>query len=265
MAVELTALDATRISTVLADLGCVSCEAHVFESLPSTNAWLLAQPLNSLPQLCAVEVQTQGRGRRDKTWLSPERGVTFSIARRFNTGAAQLGGLSLVVGCAIADVLHEFGLRDVQLKWPNDVLIGGAKLCGILIESTTVGPDCIDTITGIGINYSSAPTGADVDRPATDLSRCLDHVPGRNELIARVAAGVLRYFADFEASGFVCARSNWESLDAFRGQEVSVHYGKNQTAQGIAHGVDDSGALQILTRDGVQVFHSGDVSLRPRT
>ena len=128
-------LDAGKIQAHSRGASRASFGVHLFETLPSTNAWLLQRSREfSTPQLCVAETQTAGHGRRGRSWQSPVQGITFSLLRRFDLSGAQLTGLSLVTGCAVIAVLESMNVHGITMKWPNDILHGDKKLCGLLIE-----------------------------------------------------------------------------------------------------------------------------------
>jgi BirA family transcriptional regulator, biotin operon repressor / biotin---[acetyl-CoA-carboxylase] ligase len=102
-----------------------------------------------------AEVQLQGRGRRGRTWFSPFGGnLAVSIGFDSLRPMAGLGGASLVVGLAVVDALEQLGIPNLSLKWPNDVLMGGAKLGGILVEMTTAGSAGVQLVVGVGLNVA---------------------------------------------------------------------------------------------------------------
>jgi BirA family biotin operon repressor/biotin-[acetyl-CoA-carboxylase] ligase len=108
----------------------------------STNSELLQRAAQAAPDLsvCLAEMQTAGRGRRGRDWVSPLGGnVYFSLLKRFGTGMGTLAGLSLVAGVALVQAITDCAVAGVGLKWPNDVLADGRKLAGILVELLSVG------------------------------------------------------------------------------------------------------------------------------
>jgi len=135
----------------------------VFDQLPSTNDFLRERSLaerNAVIELCATDWQTAGHGRRGKEWSSQRGNVTFTLRQRFYRPATELLGLSLVTGIAVVTVLRERLGIHAELKWPNDVLVNGEKLGGLLIELLPVASDAknaTDVITGIGLNVRHQP------------------------------------------------------------------------------------------------------------
>lgn len=212
--------------------------------------------------LCVTEQQTQGRGRRGRTWASPfAANLCFSLAWRFGVGVAALEGLSLVVGMAIRSALTELGVLNVALKWPNDVLVERKKLAGVLIEVS--GDTSIESqvVIGIGINVAMpASIAREIDQPWTDL-RSQGLVCSRTDLLIMLLKHLLPALSVFEKQGFAHFTSQWNEADAFKGQIVSVKT-LSQSWEGVCQGVNDSGALLLEGADGVHALHGGELSVR---
>jgi BirA family biotin operon repressor/biotin-[acetyl-CoA-carboxylase] ligase len=210
-----------------------------------------------------AERQTAGQGRRGRAWHSPlAANLTFSAARRFAGGFAALSGLSLAVGVAVAEALREAGYPQVRLKWPNDLLVDGRKLGGILIElrGEAMGP--CDAVVGIGINVRMPP-GERIDQPWCDLAS-LAPPPGRNALAARLLDHLLPALAQFDRDGLAAFAPRWAAFDALAGRPVRLHQG-GQASDGIALGIDASGALRVRHADGERAWHGGEASVRDAT
>ena len=214
--------------------------------------------------VCSAEQQTAGRGRRGRQWVSPYGGnIYMSVAWVFDGGAAALEGLSLAVGVAVVEALESLGLQGLSLKWPNDVLVNGRKLAGILLEMVGDVSGRCQVVVGLGINVQMPEAaGADIDQPWIDIRS----LPGgadieRNRLQAALLNALLPVLAEFQAEGFSAFRQRWIKCDAFAGQSVVMMAGDNKVA-GRAAGVDERGALLLETAAGVKAFHGGEVSLR---
>jgi BirA family transcriptional regulator, biotin operon repressor / biotin---[acetyl-CoA-carboxylase] ligase len=227
-------------------------EVRVVQRCSSTNDLALKA---SSPVLVAAEEQTAGRGRRGRRWHSaPGAGVTFSLGRRVRRPVRELAGLSLVAGVAAMRALHALGVRSARLKWPNDLVVDGAKLGGILVETRNGG----HAVIGIGINCRrSAGLEAKVRRSVGFLS---DFVPAtRNQVIQRVALALLEALQTFEKHGLDALRAEWEAMDAHAGQRLRVRLADGRTVSGIAAGLGVDGSLQLHTRRGVRAVTSGRV------
>lgn len=208
-----------------------------------------------------AEVQTAGRGRRGRDWLSPfGRNLALSLGVCIDRSPSELGALSLVAGVAVADALTTFGMKGVGLKWPNDVLIKRRKLCGILIElPRAVEP--AEVVIGIGINVGAlVSVKPRVDQAIADVR---EQVPNasRNALAAAVINSVLDYCQQFEQAGFSRIKPAYDALHQIQGDVVQVSTVKGKIS-GVVIGVNNEGSLMLDTEHGVREFSSGEVSLR---
>ncbi|MGV3742754.1 MAG: biotin--[acetyl-CoA-carboxylase] ligase [Burkholderiaceae bacterium] len=237
---------------------------EVVRETGSTNADLMAR-LNVLqgPTLLVAENQTAGRGRAGRSWhMEPGKTLTFSLAWKFALPMAQLPGLSLVAGVALAECLAGMGI-DVRLKWPNDVLKDGAKLAGILIEAAAdkANPQhAAWAVVGIGLNLSpSSALAAHVGAPiaASGLSAHPDRV------LAAILNCLARSFVQFEEEGMPAFVGRWNQLQAYAGQTVAILDHGKPVHQGRSVGIDEAGRLLLDTDRGRVAVMSGDVSLRP--
>ena len=256
-------LDPRRI---LAPLKRPPAALHVLEQVESTSAWLsaLARERDVHGHVCLAESQPGGRGRRGRHWVAtPFRNLILSMAWRFDAGPAVVMGLSLAAGLAVVEALTACGVGSVGLKWPNDILSGGRKLGGVLVEvqGEAAGP-CL-VILGVGINVDLRGLEEDaIDQPWTDLRSVAGAVQDRNRLAALLIDRLQHMFGRFEREGFGPFRSRWEAMHMFHGQPVRVLRGADEV-HGTVSGVDENGALVLKdTAGGRQVFHSGEVSLR---
>jgi BirA family biotin operon repressor/biotin-[acetyl-CoA-carboxylase] ligase len=233
-------------------------EVRVVQRCRSTNdlAFQAAPPI-----LIAAEEQTAGRGRRGRRWHStPGAGITFSLGRRIARPLRELAALSLVAGVALARALRALGVERASLKWPNDLLVEGAKLGGILVETRASG----HAVIGIGINCRRTPGLADKVKREVAFLEQFSAAP-RNLVIRQTAAALLDALAAFEASGLDGVRAEWQALDAHAGQRLRVRLANGRTLSGIAQGLAPDGSLQLLTSSGMRAVHSGRVvSARPQ-
>jgi BirA family biotin operon repressor/biotin-[acetyl-CoA-carboxylase] ligase len=223
----------------------------------------LARQTGSGVYACLAEQQLAGRGRRGRHWVSPQGGnIYLSLLWRFANGVGQLGGLSLAVGVAVHRALRQLGVAEVRLKWPNDVLVQGRKLAGILLEMSGEASGPCAVVSGLGLNVRlPAAQMAGVAQDWTDLQSVLHNPVPRNSLVASLLNHLIAVMQDFERHGFAHFQAEWNAADAFAQQPVELQL-TGETIQGIAQGVDESGAL-LLARNGQQErYHSGEVSLR---
>jgi BirA family transcriptional regulator, biotin operon repressor / biotin---[acetyl-CoA-carboxylase] ligase len=263
------ALDAGRITQLLpaATRGHVRHIEAVW-TVDSTNSVLLARP-NSPLGACDVflaEYQTAGRGRRGRAWLAPPGGsICLSLGWTFREVPQEIGALGLAVGVCALRVLREFGVEKAALKWPNDLLLEGRKLGGILIELRAEAAGPANVVIGLGLNVALGAvllerigeTGA----AAIDLVSAGLNQPSRNALAAALIDQMVRGLPPFEKEGLRPFLEEWRDADALRGHQVHVHTLEGVT-RGLARGIDLHGALVVETPQGVKRFVSGDVTVR---
>jgi BirA family biotin operon repressor/biotin-[acetyl-CoA-carboxylase] ligase len=230
----------------------------------STNLDLLSRAATlEGPHLLAALDQTAGRGRAGRSWLSaPGSALTFSLAWPFAGGVAQLAGLPLAVGVALAEVLKTLGV-PAQLKWPNDILRDGAKLAGILIETTARPQGGVWAVIGIGLNLDMPDAleqkiGREV-ASATWLAQM-----DRNTLMATLLESLAAAMDRFAREGFLPFCARWNLLHAWHGEAVTILDQGKVLHEGLAAGVDERGQLLLDTAQGRIPVIAGDVSLRRR-
>jgi BirA family biotin operon repressor/biotin-[acetyl-CoA-carboxylase] ligase len=227
-------------------------DVRVVERCTSTNDLALK---HVPPVLVAAEEQTAGRGRRGRRWHSaPGAGATFSLGRRIHRPARELPALSLVAGVAVARALHALGVGGARLKWPNDLVVDGAKLGGILVESRNTN----HAVIGIGINCRrSAGLETKVRRRVAFLDQFA--AVSRNRVIEQVARALMAALDEFEQRGLDALRAEWEAMDAHAGQRLRVRLANGQVLSGMASGLAHDGSLQLMTRKGLKAVASGRV------
>ena len=238
-------------------------ELRVHAEIDSTNTHLMARAANETIDgvVCIAERQTGGRGRRGRTWLTPAgNNIALSLGKSVPIAISEVAPLSLVVGLAVVSAMARVGVNDVKLKWPNDILLGGAKVGGILIELVGIS-NPLAIVIGIGINMGSgSEVSAHLGQPVGDMLAARSSI-SRNDLIAELINCVFELTTRFESLGFESLRSDWERLHAHQNKLVRV-IGVNETIEGTARGVTDGGELILETDAGVRHFSGGEVSLR---
>lgn len=217
-------------------------EIKQFNSLISTNTTAQDYPVGSI---IMAETQTGGRGRYGRVWQSPKGNLYVSFV--FESNPKRDKYLSFLTGLALAESLPEF---NVRLKWPNDVLLDGKKVAGILLE--TYGNKII---VGIGVNL--------VNNPEKNMLYPTANLGGRLSPIALVKRLMIQYealFDVFNKKGFKKIRARWLDLATGIGDTISVHLPTEELI-GIFKGISDEGALLLKTGKKVRSITAGDVFL----
>ena len=258
-------LDADRIRAQMQEATASALSSlDVAWSLDSTNSELLRRqaPEHGVEALLA-EQQTGGRGRRGRQWASPiASNLYLSLSRQFSGGLARLGGLSLVVGVAVAEALRRSGYAAVGVKWPNDLLAHGRKLGGILVEGGGEHGGPVRAVIGIGVNVRMpAPVAATIDQAWVDLAGLGDAPPSRNALAAGLLDALLPALEQFDRDGLPPFLARYAALDVLAGRAVTVH-GPQGDEYGVADGIGDDGALRVKVGPAIRQVHAGDVSVR---
>ena len=250
----------------------------ILDQTASTNTYLMQQKNVAHATCVAALIQTNGRGRRGRTWVSHlGASLTFSLLWRFQCGAAALSGLSLAVGVAIIRALREMGIDRAQLKWPNDVLVVDAssqdtnklakKLAGILIElqGDLHGPSV--AVIGIGVNLNCPKEMLEnIDQPATDLAHLMTDANkiliNQSALLGVLLKHLFEVLSSFETHGFIKLRYEWTSYHAYHHKRVRMLLPNGNETTGVVNGVADDGVLLIQTALGLQRFNAGEISMR---
>lgn len=215
------------------------------------------------PFAVLAEAQQSGRGRRGRQWSSPvASNLYLTLAEALPGGPESSRGLSLAVGVAVAEGLARVSGVDVDLKWPNDLLVGGAKLGGILVELAETGDRTV-AIIGIGLNVRIPDYVAHgIDQAWTDLVRAGAVDRSRNALAGGLIASLGDTLDHFREHGFDARlRARWQTRDPFFDRRI-VATGVQGTLHGIERGIDESGELLIETDSGMERVGAGEVSIR---
>jgi len=241
-------------------------DIRYFDSIGSTNNEALAWATSGAKDLSLViaDEQTAGRGRLDRKWFTP-RGTALALSLILHPTADEKPYLTRIVGLAalaIADSLRTRGLVP-QIKWPNDVLLNGRKVAGILVESVWAGEEVDCLVIGIGMNVlkDSVPAAELLLFPATSLEESLGAAVERGKILHDILAGVIALRPHLASDAFLAA---WEKALAFRGDEVQVEQGDGSLLTGKLLGLEPDGSLMLSHDTGASItVRFGDVRLRP--
>ena len=252
-----------ELESLLANLNLSAI--HYFDSIGSTNDEALSWAREGARDLSLVvaDEQTMGRGRLDRPWFTPPKtALSFSLILRPTYAEKPL--LSRTVGLAalaFTDVLQTLNLNP-QIKWPNDILLNGRKLAGILIEATWLDDEVQSIVIGMGINIAKASVPATdiLGFPATSLENMLGYVPDRNVILHATLANIIALRPHMRTDSFM---SSWEKKLAYYGRQVRVEMGGEKSISGKIIGLESDGSLKIRDDEGKSIaVRFGDVRLR---
>ena len=234
-----------------------------FDSLPSTNTEAARQASLGAPEgLCVVaREQTAGRGRQQRAWVSPkDAGLYFSIVLRPQTDARAWPLVTLAAALAASDALAEACALETDIKWPNDLLACGRKLCGILAETFET-PGGRAVVVGIGINLTNRAFPPEIISAATSVEERTGRAPDVERLLASLTRALARRYEALQAEGGEAETlRGWESRSSFaRGRRVRVAL-EDETFEGTTRGLEPDGALRVETDGGeIRIVRAGDV------
>jgi len=244
---------------------------HPLRFLPecaSTNTLAFSDALEGAPHghTVVADTQREGRGRKGRAWHSPPgEGIYVSVVLRPQLPPQAAPPLTLVSAVAVAETLEQSLELELtpelapRLKWPNDVLLGGRKVCGILLEMNAELDRVAFVVCGIGLNVNTESFPDDLVWPATSLRRELGRAVSRPTLLVALLANLEQWTERYVADGFEPVRQAWLSRAAHLGQEVRIE-GPDGEQSGTVESLDEDGALLLRSADGRQSrILAGDV------
>lgn len=242
----------------------LSVPIEVIPVLDSTNQYLLKKKDLTSGSVCVAEYQTQGRGRRGRTWVSPfGSNIYYSMYWRLEAGLPAAMGISLVIGIALVEALESLGVNGLRLKWPNDIYYNNRKLAGILVELSGQAGDAANLIIGIGVNVAMPERTTGIDQPWISLKEVVgDKGISRNLLVQTMTEKLCESIEEYERNGLAPFKASWNNYDNFLNKPVKLIIG-NKEVFGICQGIDQQGALLLETENGIQPFIGGEISVRP--
>ncbi len=231
-----------------------------FDSLPSTNAAALAA---DGPLWIMAHQQTAGRGRRARAWDSPRGNLYASLCLHPNDPPAQMALRSFAAALALRDALIAAGVPGdaISLKWPNDVLISGCKVAGILLESSPRGAlPCL--AIGFGVNLVAHPDAGAIEAGAT-LPTSVQHETGLAisalDFLSHLASAYAQREAQFTQNGFAPIRAAFLAHAARLGEAITARLGSGLSHQGRYQTIDEQGNLILITAAGPMAIPAADV------
>ena len=214
--------------------------------------------------LVVAEEQTHGRGRSGRRWLTPPgTGLAISLLLRPKLPALLAPRLSMLAGLSVAEAVEQVTGLPACLKWPNDVLLGGKKAGGILVETGLAGEQLDYAVIGIGLNIGAAPPPEMVDFPATSLQAEAGAGLDRVQVLRAVLERMQMHYAQIGPDSGRALHQAWSARLAWLGQQVTATTSGGDYV-GLAETADEDGALIIRLDSGQTVrVLAGDVRLRP--
>ncbi|HEY3762695.1 MAG TPA: biotin--[acetyl-CoA-carboxylase] ligase [Verrucomicrobiae bacterium] len=261
--------DALHSDDLLARLGktkVIGRDIRVFEETTSTNDVIEKLARDGVAEGVVVfaESQTRGRGRLGRKWISPARkGLWFSILLRPNLRPQETTQLTVASAVALRRAIVAQTQLKPEIKWPNDILIGGKKVCGILTEMSAELDRIRYIILGIGldVNLNANELPAELKKTATSLKIETGEAVSRAELATAILAELDKVYAAIGAGKFENIADEWEEHCATIGKDVTVQIG-DRKIRGNAESLDDTGALLLRTEYGrLEPIFGGDVTI----
>lgn len=255
-------LSAAQISQSLSAKTRQQLHILVQQTTKSTNdvVWQHVNNDSSIPVVCFAETQTAGRGRRGDQWQSPASGnLYFSLFWPFAADLSQ-SGLSIAIGISLINTLKAEGIKDLQLKWPNDILVDRRKLAGILVESRYGKTQ--NTIVGVGLNIKLPTETQDlINQPATSLQQLCSELPCRNALAGKIIQDMINTIQLFEHRGLSDFMPLWSQYDALDNQIIKLT-GPDEQFTARACGINQQGELRYQRGDKIETLSNSHISIR---
>lgn len=234
---------------------------HTFDIVDSTNeeAKKLADKGVKEGTVIIAKMQKAGKGRLNRDWVSPKGGLWFSIVLRPDIGSEDSTKITMLAGIAVVESIRYYGI-DASIKWPNDVLINGKKVCGILTEMRSHNKDVDYIVLGLGINvnFDLEELPEQIRSSATSLRYEVGRDVQIQGLLQQIITEVDYYYDILKSGESDKIVENWKKLCDTLGRNVKIK-SLNETIEGVAFDIDDMGALSVKAGDGkIHKFLAGD-------
>jgi len=235
----------------------------VFESIDSTNvcAKTLAEAGTEDGTVVVADFQSEGRGRLGRQWeAQPGTSLLFSTVLRPNLRHESAGLLAFFVAVSVARALEQETRLSVECKWPNDLLVNGKKVCGILIENSLSQEGLQYSVAGIGLNVGQHKFPEPLNSKATSIARETGKEADRAKLLQRVLMEMDTLYADVRVHNFDRVMDEWNSRCSMFGKTISVLQ-HDHRLDGSAVGLSSEGGLILKTQKGIETVFAGDVTI----
>ncbi len=256
-------LNASSIAKELGKAKQLLSNIEVLTLVDSTNDYLLNKTEYNDNHAVFAEQQTAGRGQFQRTWYSNfGKNITLSLLWQFSIPLNQLTGLTLVIGVAVIKALEEYGLKGIQLKWPNDIIHEGKKLAGILVESRSMEQKIKKMVIGIGLNLYNPLTPSSInDHAITSIFSLQKKSPRRNQLAGLILKNLLLTLVNFEAKGLNFFMEDLQQLDSLLGKLIIIK-NQNKLWEGIGKGINLQGQLCVQINNKTYSFNNGEIRVK---
>ena len=257
-------LSESNIYSHLSELGCThNIFISVKDILRSTSIEFNPNDINAeQTQVSLAEYQTSGRGRENRTWISPfASGICLSVYQQVTYANFPIG-LSVFIGIELIKCLKKLRFRRLRIKWPNDIYVKDRKLGGLLVELHRINSQTLVANVGLGINYKLPETnnwGGNTEINPIDISEIQESTYiSRNLLAAHFINSIANSLLSFNGDSLKITQSDWRDLDMLFNKELTIKVGK-QIIKGISKGIDGEGRLILETNGVVKTVVSGHI------
>ncbi len=232
------------------------------DEVDSTNSVLLiSKEFTQNGTVLLAEHQSKGRGRKNREWISSSgQNLTFSILLKRDLKESNVNFINLGAAVSVAQAIENLYQLDVELKWPNDVLIGKKKIAGILIESTSKGNKITKLVIGIGINVNQPNFPGKFDIPPTSVRKEFHSIVGREKLLSEVLNNYETILNEIK-SDHKKILNDWRSRCKMLGEKIKI-VEEDKIKFGTFEDIDDDGFMLLKQGEKREKIHYGDVSLR---
>lgn len=234
---------------------------HVLECIDSTQAHIKLID-SDYSSLVVAESQTEGKGRFSRDWSSSGQNVLMSCSWKYDFTPDYLGALGLALIVELAEILRDDYDLPVTIKWPNDLLIGGKKAAGILVDVVSGSSCCLYVGLGLNVQKNKTSNSVYIDQPWADMATFGAINVDRNKLIANLYSRWSELFLGYPISGFSIYQERWNALSEHLGKNIELSKAGKLLHQGVMRGVDEQGFLLIKEGSKVIKIMDSECSLR---